>query len=516
VEKMSLSSSSQCGPEWLVRPRLKTFAFLLLLTFGAVLVHGYHLGIEDQAIYLPAVEKNLNPSLFPHDSQLFLPQTRLTLFDEMVAASVRVSHMSLETVVFLGQILSIFLLLFACWRLVCCCFSATEARWASMALIAALFTMPVAGTALYLVDQYLHPRTLATAGIILAIVEVMNRRWIPAMLCMVLAALLHLQMAFYGTLFCIFLAWNSAELLNPEGNSGPPKSKGLERPVGMNLLFPLSSLVEPGSDAWKEAARTRTQHYLLQWHWYEWLGAIAPVILIYWLAALARASGQKRAAFLSRRATAFGVFGIVSALLFTMPPQLERLTPYQPMRIMHLVTLLFVLLAGGFIGQYVLRNSVVRWLLLFVPLCIGMFYVQRQLFPGSEHVEFPGRQSRNQWVKAFIWVRANTPEDAYFVLDPAHMNRPGEDEHGFRAFSQRSMMADLDKDPGVVTLFPEVAARWQRETKARTNWNTFKLSDFVNLKKEFGVNWAIVEKPLRVPLICPYENDVVAVCPITD
>jgi hypothetical protein len=119
-------------------------------------------------------------------------------------------------------------------------------------------------------------------------------------------------------------------------------------------------------------------------------------------------------------------------------------------------------------------------------------------------------------VKAFIWVRANTPEDAYFVLDPAHMNRPGEDEHGFRAFSQRSMMADMDKDPGVVTLVPEVATRWQRETRARANWNTFKLADFMNLRKEFGVNWAILEKPLRVPLTCPYENDVVAVCRVSD
>jgi hypothetical protein len=78
------------------------------------------------------------------------------------------------------------------------------------------------------------------------------------------------------------------------------------------------------------------------------------------------------------------------------------------------------------------------------------------------------------------------------------------------------MMADMDKDPGVVTLFPEVAPRWQRETKAREDWNAFKVADFVKLRKEFGVNWAILEKPLRVPLTCPYENDVVAVCQIAE
>ena len=513
---MSLSPLTQLGPERPTYHSLKTFLLLALLTLAAILVHGYHLGIEDQAIYLPGVEKNLNSSLFPYDSELFLPQTRPTLFDEMVAASVHASHMTLDTAVFVWQILSIFLFLLACWRLVCRCFSAADARWASLALVAALLTLPVAGTALYLVDQYLHPRTLATAGVLFAIVEVMDRRFSLAVLWIALAALLHIQMAFSGALFCIFLGWNSAELLDPKGNARQHESKSLGRPVGTSLLFPLSSLLEPGSESWKEAARTRTQHYLLQWRWYEWIGAIAPLALMYWFAAIAQKSREQRAAFLSRRAAAFGAFGVVSGLALTVPPQLERLTPYQPMRIMHLVTLLFVLLAGGFIGQYVLRNSAVRWLLLFVPLCSGMFYAQRQLFPGSEHLEFPGLQPRNQWVKAFDWVRANTPEDAYFALDPVHMNRPGEDEHGFRAFSQRSMMADMDKDPGVVTLFPAVASRWQRETKARERWNTFTLADFVKLKKEFGVNWVILEKPLRVPLTCPYENDVVAVCRISD
>ncbi len=506
----------QLSPERPVHSTLRTFAFLASLTLGAALVHGYHLGIEDQAIYLPGVEKNLNPELFPHDSELFLPQTRPTLFDEMVAASVRATHLPLETVVFRWQILSIFLLLWACWRLACRCFAAAEARWAGVALVAALLTMPVAGTALYLADQYLHPRTLATAGILFAVVEVLDRRLFVAVLWIVLAALLHVQMAFYGALFCVFLGWNSGKLPAPAGGSGQTEREKLVQPVGAGLSFPWKSLFEPASEAWKAAARTRTQHYLLQWQWYEWLGAAAPLALLFWFAKLTQLSGQSRAAFLSRRTLAFGIFGLVSALVLTLPPQLERLTPYQPMRILHLVTLLFVLLAGGLIGQHVLRRKVVRWLLLFVPLCAGLFYAQRQLFPASEHLELPGRIPRNRWVQAFLWVRANTPEDAYFALDPAHMRESGEDQHGFRAFSQRSMMADVVKDPGVVTLFPQIASRWQRETKARERWSTFKMADFLRLKKEFGVNWTILSKPVRVPLSCPYQNELVAVCRVSE
>ncbi len=490
---------------------LKTGSFLVLLTAGALLVHGYHLGIEDQAIYLPGIEKNLNPGLFPKDSDLFLPQTRATLQGAMVAASVRATRVSLETAVFAWHVLSIFFLLLASWRLASRCFATQEARWGAVALVAALLTLPVAGTSLYLADQHLHPRTLATAWILLALVDVLDRRPLRAVLWIALATVVHLQMAFYGVLFSLFLFWK-APGGKGEGTSREP-AVAQSAMAGM-FFFPLKSLFEPGSEAWKEAARTRTQHYLLRWEWYEWLGAVAPLAFFYWFVHLARKSGTAVAAFLAQRAAAFQIFSVVSALVLTLPPKFERLTPYQPMRTLHVTTLIFVLLAGGFIGQYLLQRSLVRWLLLFLPLCCTMFYVQRQLFPASEHLELPGRVSGNRWVQAFLWVKNNTPSDAYFALDPVSMGRPGEDQHGFRALSERGMMADLMKDPGVVTLFPAIASRWQKETRARANWNSFTRADFLRLREEYGVTWAVLEKPLRVPLQCPYQNDAVAVCRI--
>lgn len=484
---------------------------LLLLTAAALLVHGYHLGIEDQAIYLPAVERNLDPSLFSHDSELFVPQTRPTLFDETIAAGVRVTHLSFERVVFFGYILAIFLFLLGCWRVSRLCFTGMEARLAAVALAAALLTLPVAGTSLYLADQYLHPRTFATAAILFAMAEVMRRRFWWAILYVALAALMHIQMAFYGVLFCLFLSWPSAVRPRPTERN---VEKAAASPLALMLLFPLSSLFERASPAWQEAARTRTQHYLLLWHWYEWLGAIGPMVLLYVFERIARRSGQTWVEFLSRRTWAFGVFGLVSALVLTLPSRLERLTPYQPMRVFHLVTLIFVLIGGGLLGQHVLRRHVLRWLLLFVLLGGGMFLAQRLLFPGSEHLELPGRSTQNRWVQAFQWVKVNTPPDAYFALDPRHMSIPGEDQHGFRALSERGMMADFVKDPGVVTLFPAIAERWQREVRARQNWREFSLEDFHRLNRDFGVTWVVLQNPVSVPLTCPYKNEEVSVCRI--
>ena len=492
----------------------KTCCFLALLTAGAILLHGYHLGIEDQAIYLPGIEKNLHPGLFAKDSELFLPQTRATFLGEMVAFSVRATGVRLETAVFAWHVFSLFLFFAASWRLACRCFATQEARWGALTLLAALLTLPVAGTSLYLVDQYLHPRTLATALILLALVDVLDRRPLQAILWIALATPVHIQMAFYGVLICLFMAWK-APGGEQEVTSKEPAAAQSANALTF-FLFPLKSLFEPASEAWKEAARTRTQHYLVRWEWYEWMGALAPLAFFYWFVHLARKSGMSVAAFVAQRAAAFQIFSVVSALVLTLPPKFERLTPYQPMRALHVTTLLFVLLAGGFMGQYVLQRSVARWLLLFLPLCFAMFYVQRQLFPSSEHVELPGRTSRNQWVQAFLWIKDNTPQGAYFALDPVFMGRPGEDQHGFRAFSERSMMADLMKDPGVVTLFPAIAARWQKEVHARDGWSSFTLADFNRLHDEFGVTWVVLEKPLRLPLQCPYQNGAVAVCRISE
>jgi hypothetical protein len=45
--------------------KLRDVLILLLLTVGALLVHGYHPGAEDAEIYLPAIVKTLRLKLLP-------------------------------------------------------------------------------------------------------------------------------------------------------------------------------------------------------------------------------------------------------------------------------------------------------------------------------------------------------------------------------------------------------------------------------------------------------------------
>jgi hypothetical protein len=108
----------------------------------------------------------------------------------------------------------------------------------------------------------------------------------------------------------------------------------------------------------------------------------------------------------------------------------------------------------------------------------------------------------------------NTPENAYFALDPHYMEAPGEDFHGFRALAERSQLADAVKDAAVVTQVPELGPLWASQVAAEDGWRNFKLADFERLKTAFGVDWVLVAYPQPGGLACRWHNDSLAVCQI--
>src|ERR1700722_17491372 len=105
----------------------KDVALLLLVTIGAVIVHGYHPAVEDGELYLPGIKRALNPMLYPFNDEFFMSHARLTLFDELVAASVRLTHLPFDYVISFWHFLCIFALLWGCWRVSRACFKAPRA-----------------------------------------------------------------------------------------------------------------------------------------------------------------------------------------------------------------------------------------------------------------------------------------------------------------------------------------------------------------------------------------------------
>jgi hypothetical protein len=167
-----MADSRQTHPGGIPRTHdfaLKDLALLAGLTIISILIMGYHPGLEDDSFYLAAIKKHLTPALFPHDAEYFRVHFQATIFDKAVALSVWIFHLPLAWMDLVWQFAAVFFVLLGCWRISRRCFVRTQAHWGSVSLVAALLSMPLPGIAILLGDQYLHPRTIATAAILAAV-----------------------------------------------------------------------------------------------------------------------------------------------------------------------------------------------------------------------------------------------------------------------------------------------------------------------------------------------------------
>lgn len=481
----------------------RNFILLLSICCASLVVAGYHPGVEDDAVYLSAIQHRLHPNLYPHDYKFFTLQMQASIFDRLMAALVGLTHIPVSVAECAGQFLAALFFLWGCWAIARRCFPTPAGQWSAVALVGVLFTLPVAGTALYIFDQYLHPRAISTALILAAILAVLDRRPVLVFVLLVAAVLMHPIMGVFGASYCAIL-WIAG--------TRSPRPRRNRTTASLAFALAPSWIFESPSPAWRVALNTRDYYFIARWTWYEWLGTIAPIFILWLIARYARRIERPAMAALAGCGAFFAVFQLAAACLVLLTPALVRLLPMQPMRYLHLVYILMAILGGGLIGEKLLRRSVWRWIALFLPLAAGMFITQRALFPGTRHLELPGLPPRNPWLQAFAWVRTNTPIDAYFALDPYYMQLPGEDYHSFRALAQRSELADAVKDAAVATQVPELAPAWQQQTQAAARWRHFQKQDFLRLQQQFGVNWIIVQQPAVPGLHCPYSNQAVAVC----
>jgi hypothetical protein len=489
--------------------KLTTVLILFLLTAAALLVHGYHPYAEDAEIYLPGIERILNPRLFPVGTAFFQSHASLTLFPNLVAFSLRVSHLPFAVGLFLWHVTSIFLLLLACWELSCLCFASARARWAAVALVASLLTIPVAGTALYITDQYLNPRNLAAGAAVFAVARALQAKYLRALLWVLLAASVHPLMWVFPFSFCaLLMVMNRFDARTREGLHSAPRNALL---AGLLLLIPLAPKSTP---AYHEAAKLHGYIYIQDWAWYEMVGLIAPLALFWWFARIARSKGGTNVERLCRAFIVYDLIYIGVALVVDLPARFEVLARLQPLRCLHLLYIVMFLVTGGLLGEFVLKDRMWRGLAMFVPLSVGMFAAQRALFPASAAVEWPWQAPKNPWAQAFVWVRQSTDEHAIFALDPAYMRIAGEDEIGFRCLAQRSRLADAIKDNGVVSMFPLLAEEWWTQVQDQSPWKNLTVEKCEQLRLKYGATWVIVQQPGIAGLDCPYQNSAVRVCRI--
>ena len=429
-----------------------------------------------------------------------------TLFDKLVAAFIRLTHIPVAVTELLFQFVSIFLIVLGCWCIARVLFKEARVQWAGVAMTASMLTLPVAGTALYLVDQHLHPRTIATALILLAVSRILaGHRW-QAVPLLLVAFVLHPIMGALGISFCFLPDHGYA-------GTGPRLASFLARALASAV--PLGWIFESPTPIWHRALETRRYFFLYRWTWYEWLGALAPLFLFWLLWRIALKHGDTILARFSLAVFVYGVFQQVVAMTILASPALVRLTPMQPMRFLHLIYFFLTLVGGCLLGKFLLKDIPWRWAVFLVLINAGMFAAQRARVQQQPAPRVSLGAVKQPVVASLRVDTKNTPVDAYFAMDPHYLAVPGEDYHSFRALAERSQLADMEKDPSVVTQVPELGPAWERQVDATAGWKRFNLADFRRLKAEFGVDWVIVSDPVA-GLDCEWHEQSLAVCKIPE
>ncbi len=484
----------------------RTALWLSVLTLLTLIVNGYHPFAEDAGIYAAGVRLELNPALYAFSAAFIRPYLHLSVFYLWNTLLIRGLHLSLEWVFFATQIATTWMLLYAVWQIARRCFSSAPAQWGAVVLFALCLPVPVAGTSLYLMDPYVTSRSITMPITLLAISTTLDRRWLSTLLLLSAAILFHPLMSIYGAAFILLLAavqahsWRMVAALSAGALV-----------LGAAIQLFQQSVVE--STAYRAAIISRYYCFIPMWHWYEWIGLAAPLILAAGYMQWKRYDFVRIDVILVTAASLLAVLAITVSLIYARENGHSHLIArLQTLRSFLLVYDCMFLILGGVLGELLLKRVVWRWALLICLLSATLYTTQRAIYPASSQIEWPWARPANPWTEAFLWIRDHTPQSAVIATHANYIQRDGEDAQGMRAISQRSSLADFSKDGGTAAIFPNLAEQWMSQHLADSDLSLHSDTERRHQLAAYPVTWVLLLANATTDFPCPYRNARVKVC----
>lgn len=501
--------------------RAYAVGLITALTAAALFIHGFHPYAEDGGLYLAGVKRVLDPSLYASGPEFVLGHLRFSVFAPAMAWVVRTTGMRLEAVLLLVHLASIWLTLWAAWILARRCFVSLRQRTGAVALLAIWLSLPIAGTSLMLMDPYVTARSISTPLTLLAMVGAIDflrslrggDRWKWSSLALVagalaIAGLAHPLMAAYG-FGCVLVLSTTI-----------PERRTTRRLAVLGLALAavlvaaaLTVVAQPESVAYHSVAMSRAYWFLGQWHWYELIGAAAPLSILAFFAWREHEIHSEQWALAQMCVTA-GLIALMVALIFAREGSATHIVArLQPMRIFQQIYIVMILFLGASLARWMSRKTL-RWAGVFGVLATAMYFAERATFPASAHIELMefGGQPVNGWVQAFEWVRQNTPKNAVFALDADYITRPGEDAQCFRAIAERSALPDYSKDGGEAAITPGLTDEWKAGQEAQERLSERSDQERLASLAPKGVEWVVLKRDAITGFSCDYANATVKVC----
>lgn len=477
--------------------------FVLLATANS---GGYRYGSSDQAFHIPAVVRALDPSAFPHDTEVIDSQGRLMVFHEAVAAVIRLTGASMESVFFSGYLLSLALVWLALLLIGTKLFANP---WATLAL-AAIVTLRhrIPRTTANSIEPYFSPRMLAFAIGLFAVAALLRRRTWTAALITAVAAIIHVTT---GLWFAI-LVGVAVLVLEPRLRAPAAVAAVVGATIGVLALAGGSLAVTTRLDSeWLAALESKSDLFPSEWPAWAWAANLALPALLWWVHRMRAARGHARR---EDAGLVYGALALAGVFLLVLPGVMARFampTALQASRVFWVIDFVAAVYLIALASERLIapgRRTALRGLVIaLVVLSAGRAaYVMLVEFP--ERSLFEVRLRDTPWQDAMTWLKQQPP-DVHVWADPGHAWKYGT---SVRVAAERDVFLEESKDSALALYSRDLAMRVierRRFLAGRDLGSGGSGQDSAaelarELRERFDVDYLVTEARLDLPLV--YDN----------
>jgi hypothetical protein len=481
-----------------------TAAALLFAAVATLNCGAYRYGVGDQAFYIPAILRHLNPDFFPRDRILIDDQDRLTVTNRAIALLVGTTGMSTPAV-FAAMYLASVGLAFAGAMLVATSFRLT--RWAQVALAAALTLRHRVGmTAVNTLEGYGHPRMLAWGIGLVAVGSLLRGRHALALALAAVAVVVHPTTGmWFGIWIGVAVAVSDRRMRPWLLGAGVV---GLAGTAWILAAGPLAAQVVRMDPEWLSVLSGKGYLFPTEWPLSMWAvtalyGAVVPAVY-----ALRCRLGVLVAGETGLFA---GAMALLAVFLVTLPfvhAHVAVAVQFQVSRIFWMfdfVAVLYAVWLAVDLGSRPAATASSAWMgraaVALVVVCAALgrgAYVSVIEHPGQPVVRIgPGT---GEWEDACAWI-ARTKIDSHVLADPGHSYRYGTSA---RVSGERDTYLEDVKDSAMAMYSRRVAMRVLERTRALGNFPDLTPSSARALAARFDIDYLVTERAMDLP--AAYRN----------
>lgn len=467
-------------------------AFVTLATLNS---GGYRFGAADQAFYIPAVLKRLDPTLFPRDSSLLDPQARYFFVDEIVAGVVRSTGWSIEACFAAGYLLALVIFYLALWRLGHVLFRTPLASWALIA--AETLRHRITKTGVNTLEGYFHPRVLVFAVGVWAIGAYLRGHPWLAMGAILVAGLFHPTTAAFFVLFLGVAIWTTEA--RARRAVGALAAFGL---VGVAWMLggPMQGALGPMDAEWRELLSSKDYLFPVRdWAMGAWVANLGTACLAIGTLAWRLNSG---AATPRERGLLAGAVALLAGFLLTLPAvtvgsalfvQLQISRVFWVLDLLGMVALVWLL-----VDEPQRSVAPARWRQAVAAVLIAGAAARGAWVGLVEHADRPLvaiQLPDDDWTRVIRWA-ARQPTGVHLLADPGHAWRYGTPLR----HAGRDVFLEEVKDTAMAIYSRESAARVIDRRGAIGDFATLDAAGALALATRFRLDFLAIDRELDLPL----------------